>query len=730
MTNNKRTLDAPKTWFAEFFIGLAITAVVAVIAVRADLSSAETHLYDVVSYIKEQCNNNQMLDIASESKSLMRMVESVELLNLQLHQTAANTRDGIPDKALLREYAADSYLSGIILFDSDGIVKEKYCTDGLDLNELMNGINRNAFLGTASFPEKIYTVRMVCADDSYIDIAAAGQKDIDGITLVYYHTPERYTRIFTHSIRTLLSGYSLEHNGTIVVSKDGRIAASNDPSLIGTDTDSLEILRRIDENHSTGKLVHAAGKTRPYFGLMTKGRDYSIYAFMYSGNVFTSAPQVILYTLFVYCIILTAIHMLRWRMVQNYQKLQMHLQQSYTEMLESKNRQLQEAATQAETANAAKTNFLSRMSHDIRTPLNGIIGLLKVDEAHMDDQELIAANHQKMSVSAEHLLSLINDVLQTSKLESDDVTLSLEPLSLPELMSDTAIMIQEQAAAAGINWEFSDSDSCFPSPYVYGSPLHLRQIFLNVYGNCIKYNKPGGSVCTRVECLQSSGASVTYRWIISDTGIGMSEEFLEHIFDPFTQEHSDARTVYNGTGLGMAIVKRIIAKMNGTIEITSKEGEGSVFIITLPFKTAAAPESHLTGTSAEAADIAGLSLLLAEDNDINAEIAQTLLTDAGARITVVHDGRQAVEAFRNHPEGTFDAILMDIMMPVMDGFEATRAIRQSKRADAEKIPIIAMTANAFDEDVKKSMAAGMNEHLTKPLQIEKVIAAISRLCRK
>lgn len=730
MTNNKRTLDAPKIWFTEFLIGLAITVVVTVIAVRTDLSSAKTRLYDMVSYIKEQCNNNQMLDIASESKSLMRMVESVELLNLQLHQTAANSLDGMPDESLLKEYAADSYLSGIILFDSDGVVQKKYCTDGLDMNELMNGINRNAFLGTASFPEKIYTVRMVCADDSYIDIAAAGQKDIDGISLVYYHTPERYTRIFNHSIRSLLSGYSLEHNGTLVVSKDGRIAASNDPSLIGMDTDSQEILHCIDENQTSRMLVHVPGKSRHCFGLMTKGRDYSIYAYMDSRKVFASAPQAILYTLFVYCIILTAIHMLRWRISQNYQKQQMHLQQSYTEMLESKNRQLQEAVKQAETANAAKTNFLSRMSHDIRTPLNGIIGLLKVDEAHMDDQELIASNHQKMSISAEHLLSLINDVLQMSKLESNDVTLSLEPLSLPKLMFDTAIIIQERAAAAGINWNFSGSDSCFPAPYVYGSPLHLRQVFLNVYGNCIKYNKPGGSVCTRVECMHSSVASVTYRWIISDTGIGMSEEFLEHIFDPFTQEHSDARTVYNGTGLGMAIVKRIIAKMNGTIEITSKEGEGSVFIITLPFKTAAAPESHPTDTSAKAADITGLSLLLAEDNDINAEIAQTLLTDAGAKITVVHNGRQAVDAFRNHPEGTFDAILMDIMMPVMDGFAAARAIRRSKRSDAARIPIIAMTANAFDEDVKKSMATGMNEHLTKPLQIEKVTAAISQLCRK
>ena len=367
------------------------------------------------------------------------------------------------------------------------------------------------------------------------------------------------------------------------------------------------------------------------------------------------------------------------------------------------------------------------MSHDIRTPLNGIIGLIKINETHMDDRELVKTNQDKMLVSADHLLSLINDVLQMSKLEDENIEISHEPIDLGEISREVGTIISGRTAEAGIAFEIGKQE--FPVSYVYGSPLHIRHIFLNIYVNCIKYNKPHGKVTTTLKCLGEKNGIVTYRWTISDTGIGMSEEFLKHIFEPFVQEHSDARTVYSGTGLGMSIVKKIIDRMNGTIVVTSKEGEGSTFVITLPFEIAEKPEEIPAEMDGEV-NIAGLHLLLAEDNELNAEIARTLLEDEGAITTIVNDGQQAVDIFSRNKPGTFDAILMDIMMPEMDGLSATKAIRALDREDAKTIPIIAMTANAFDEDEKKCMEAGMNAHLVKPLDIQKMKEAVCRYLNK
>ena len=390
--------------------------------------------------------------------------------------------------------------------------------------------------------------------------------------------------------------------------------------------------------------------------------------------------------------------------------------------------ELRKAMESAEMANRAKSTFLFNMSHDIRTPLNGIIGLLKINQTHAEDRELVRANYNKMMVSANHLLSLINDVLQVSKLEDSTVTLAHEPLDLCKVSKDVGAIIGERTAAAGISLEVGSQ--MMPVAYVYGSALHLRQIFLNIYGNCIKYNKPGGKIKTAVECLKVNADTVTYRWTISGTGIGMSEEFLEHIFDPFVQEKNDARSVYQGTGLGMTIVKNLVEKMGGNIRIESKEVVGSTFVITIPFDIAPEPAEQAAQPSAEGkADIHGLRLLLAEDNELNAEIAQTLLTDEGAEVTVVSNGKLAVETFAENAVGTFDAILMDIMMPVMDGLEATREIRSMVRPDAKTIPIIAMTANAFDEDAKRCLQAGMNAHLAKPLEIGRLVREIARWCR-
>lgn len=724
MKNKQHNLDRNNFILAEILVGLLLFFVVLVITVKADLSSAETRLSDMVTYIKEQYNNNMKLDIASESKSLMRMIQSVEVLSQQIQQEE-KTSDITEE--LLENYCTISYLTGVLILDENGQVQEKYCSDEVQAEEILSQTDQDVLLDVVDFHEKTYSVRMECEDGSYIDIAANGRQDKPGIVLVYYHTPERYTSIFNHSINSLLTGYSLEHNGTIVISENNQIVASNDKGLIGAKTEDIQELKCINESAVEKQLVRTDYQTILDYGLMEKGRDYYVYAYMSADKIFAKTPRNMLYTVFIYLVIVGFMHALRWRMLQGHQKEQMRLQKEYTKNLESKNFELREAVSQAQKANAAKSSFLSRMSHDIRTPLNGIIGLIKINETHMDDRELVKINQDKMLVSADHLLSLINDVLQMSKLEDENIEISHEPIDLGEISREVGTIISGRTAEAGIAFEIGKQE--LPVSYVYGSPLHIRQIFLNIYGNCIKYNKPHGKVTTTLKCLGEKNGIVTYRWTISDTGIGMSEEFLKHIFEPFVQEHSDARTVYSGTGLGMSIVKKIIDRMNGTIVVTSKEGEGSTFVITLPFEIAEKPEEIPAEMDGEV-NIAGLHLLLAEDNELNAEIARTLLEDEGAITTIVNDGQQAVDIFSRNKPGTFDAILMDIMMPEMDGLSATKAIRALDREDAGTIPIIAMTANAFDEDEKKCMEAGMNAHLVKPLDIQKMKEAVCRYLNK
>lgn len=407
-----------------------------------------------------------------------------------------------------------------------------------------------------------------------------------------------------------------------------------------------------------------------------------------------------------------------------------HIQKRNAREATQRAKEMKELAEKAEAANKAKSRFLSNMSHDIRTPINGIVGLLKIDEMNFDNINLIRENHRKMMVSANYLLSLINDILQMSKLENGKYVLEYDVINLYDLEQDISAIVTDQTVEAGISWKHETEKERFQYPNVYGSPLHIKEIFLNIYSNCIKYNRPNGTITTTMETLEEKKGFCKYRWTITDTGIGMSKEFLQHIFEPFVQEKQDARSVYQGTGLGMNLVKSLVERMNGTIEVSSEKWVGSTFIVTIPFEIAASQIEESKPEMEEEVSISNVRLLMAEDNELNAEIAQELLESEGAEVTIVNNGQQAVDLFSEKAEGTFDAILMDLMMPVLDGLSAAKQIRAMNRPDAKMIPVIAITANAFEEDQKKCLEAGMNAHLTKPLDIDKVKLTIYMYVKK
>lgn len=391
--------------------------------------------------------------------------------------------------------------------------------------------------------------------------------------------------------------------------------------------------------------------------------------------------------------------------------------------------ELVKAVESANQANAAKTDFLSRMSHDIRTPLNGILGMLDIAQKNETNPKTLLECHEKMRTAAFHLKALVNDVLDMQQMETDRFFLEQIPFDIREILDNCWSMLETQASQLDVTLEKIKPGS-LKYPYLIGSPLHIRQIFMNLLSNAIKYNKPGGTIAVHSEIIKQIHQSVIYKFTISDTGIGMSPEFQKHIFEPFAQEDTGARTIYKGTGLGMAIVHRLVQEMGGTIQLKSEKNVGSTFTLILPFTI----DEHQLSVSDETAtdtpvDLSDLHILVVEDNELNLEIAVFSLEAAGLKVSTAVNGLEAVRLFEKSKPYEYDIILMDIMMPVMNGLDAARAIRGLSRPDATTVPIVALSANAFADDIQKSKNAGINEHLAKPLEMDKVLKVITSYCK-
>ena len=702
-------------WPVLLLAGIALLLVTFFSATRTDMDTAEDHLSDTVNYISQQCATYSSLNLASEAKGLMRIMGAVQQVGRDLSRDGGRT-----DRSTLASYADELYLTGIILLDPEGGLVGEYCADGLGLAALANELTKTAVLDVALHPEKTYAARASFDDGTYADLAAYGRTDVPGVVVAYYHTPAEYINSYSLSFQNLLSGYSIERDGTIVVTKGDRVVASNDESLIGRSTDEVATLLYISQRAANGKLVHVprdfTGLTHS-FGMIDRGRDYYVYACLTERSVFESTPRKLLFAALGYFFLLLLFQLFRWKTQQRYQEDRLTRERDYQE-------KLKEAADRAESANRAKTEFLQRMSHDIRTPINGIRGMVEIGSYYADDPEKQAECRQKIWDASGLLLDLVNEVLDMGKLESGEIVLEERPFHMPTLLNEIGSTVGQTAAGRGIT--VTRQPRLLPHPDLIGSPLHLKRLLLNLLSNAVKYNKDNGSVTLACREIRKEGETAWIEFICADTGIGMSEEFQQHLFEPFTQENNDARSTYGGTGLGMPIAKSLVDKMGGAIEFESEKDVGTTFRVTLPFRI------DVSGTGrtererpAGAVSLAGAHILLAEDNDLNMEIAEFLLGNAGATVAGVRNGQEAVELFRQSVPGEFDAILMDVMMPVMDGYQATRAIRALDRPDAAAIPIIAMTANAFAEDAQKAYAAGMNEHITKPLDARALVQALA-----
>ena len=698
-------------------IGAVLVIVVGFNTVRAESAQTREQLGNTIDYVKEQCTTYTRYNAASVTKSLMRIMDNAQQVNRNIGYEGSAV-----DEDRLRFYAQEQRLTGIILLDTDGSVQCEYNGDLLNFLTLQEYIERDTVLNVVRYPQKTYASRIDLPDGSYVDISAYGRTDVPGVIVAYYHTTAEYARNYTLTIQGSLAGYNTRDDGVIVVANGDRIIASNDEELADTKVEDSRILQQIKANLSSAAVGHFKCDGSTYFGGLDRSRDYYIYAYVSDRMVAADMVKNMMAALIIYLVMLTAIQMFRRRSAREYLAEQDRREREFRE-------QLMESAEKAEQANRAKTEFLQRMSHDIRTPINGIRGMIEIANYYKDDPDKQTECRKKIWDASGLLLELVNEVLDMGKLESGEIMLEEREFDLKELLDSVGVVVDKQARERGITI-ITDS---YPVEhrYLLGSPLHLRRLLMNIISNAVKYNRVGGEI--RLGCCEKPSAdpeTAQIEFTCADTGIGMSEEFQKHVFEPFAQERNTARSEYGGTGLGMPIAKSLAEKMGGTLSFVSRQGVGTTFTLSLPFRICHAPEKrNKPKRLLQTSSIAGLHVLVAEDNKMNMEIAEFVLNVEEASIIKAVNGEEAVRIFADSRPGEIDAILMDVMMPVMDGLEATRRIRAMKRPDARTIPIIAMTANAFAEDRQRAFAAGMDMHIAKPLEGSEMVETLERLVK-
>ena len=698
-------------------IGICVAVVSLFYFFHAEKAEAEKRMVEIVNYVKVQCSTYTHYNESSESKSLLRAIESARQMSTNINMETEN--GGQLSKDFLKENLQTLWVDGIIVLDTEGKTDCEYSTDESLANEITEYLQKEIIMDFAGYEERSYSERFTREDGSFIDIAACARKDAPGIVAIYYYTSPEFARNYTLTIQGLLNGYSIQKDGTIIVADDGIVVASNNESLLGQNTAGNEVVQAMKKHTDSQHIYHLKNEGTGCYGIMLKQRDYYIYAYLPDTEVFHNLPLSVAGVIFLYFLIFSIFLFWGHRTNQAHQKQEQEKDEKYKA-------ELLTAAKKAEAANEAKTEFLQRMSHDIRTPINGIYGLINMADYYADDMEKQKEYRTKVKAAANLLLELVNDVLEMSKLESGEVVLEEVPFNLSKISEEVLVVIEQIAAEQNIRivWEKKE----ITHRDLIGSPGYVKRVMMNFLSNAVKYNRENGQIyISCIEIPSEQPEMTTMEFVCRDTGIGMIEEFQKHIFEPFAQEYTGSRTKFAGTGLGMAIARKLVEKMGGTITFESEKGVGTTFVIRVPFKIDPDADKREEQKDVSEKSIKGLHILLAEDNELNMEIAEFMLQNEGADVIKAWNGQEAVELFRKSEPGEFDVILMDIMMPVMNGYEATKMIRSLDREDAKEVPIIAMTANAFTEDRIRAKAAGMDEHVAKPVDVESLIKVIHKL---
>ena len=698
-------------------IGICVAVVSLFYFFHAEKAEAENRMVEIINYVKVQCSTYTHYNESSESKSLLRAIESARQMSTNIKMETEN--GGQLSEDFLKENLQTLWVDGIIVLDTEGKTDCEYSMDEALTNEITEYLQKDIIMDFTGYEERTYSERFNRKDGSHIDIAACARKDAPGIVATYYYTSPEFARNYTLTIQGLLNGYSVQKDGTIIVADEGIVVASNDESLLGQNAADNEVVQAMKKHTDSQHIYHLRKEGIGCYGIMLKQRDYYIYAYLPDMEVFHNLPLSVISVIFLYFLMFSIFWFWTYRTNQAHQKKEQEKDEKYKA-------ELLIAAKKAETANEAKTEFLQRMSHDIRTPINGICGMIDMAEHYADDMEKQAEYRAKIKGASHLLLELVNEVLDMSKLESDEVVLEEIPFNLSSISEEVLAVIEQMAAEQNIRimWEKKE----ITHRDLIGSPGYVKRVMMNILSNAVKYNRENGQIYISCMEIPSEQPEMTMmEFVCRDSGIGMTEEFQKCVFEPFTQEHTGSRTKFAGTGLGMAISRKLVEKMGGTITFESKEGTGTTFVIRVPFKIDPDADKREEQKDVSEKSIKGLHILLAEDNELNMEIAEFVLQNEGAEVTKAWNGQEVVELFRKSEPGEFDVILMDIMMPVMNGYDATKKIRSLGREDAKVIPIIAMTANAFTEDRIRAKEAGMDEHVAKPVDVELLVKVIHKL---
>lgn len=718
-TADERDDRSARVWLCAALLGMALSAVAGVMSYGYTTAQAEQRFADAVNYVATQSLSYDAFNNAYATKNLIRVMEIAG-------EAARNMeRDGSVDNATLEQYADQYNVTALIVTDGSGNLVSESSKDDVGYESLAANFKEAPVLEVAAHPLKSYTARITLADDSVADIGCVARRDGEGIVVAVRHQSAKAVASNTLKLQSLLDGYETIDSGNIVIENDGKVVATNavEPTVSGVfdlpATDAI-IVNGIKERCLAGKvrLVNANGEW--YLGTFGKACNFYVYTYAPAQRYFEVVAAVVASVLALYGGVIATVVLAR-RRAERQRFADLLLQErDYGD-------KLAKAAREASSANSAKTEFLRRMSHDLRTPINGIRGMVEVGNANADDLQKQTECRSKIWTASGLLLDLANEALDMSRLESGQVSLDLVPTNLVALNYEVRDILERQAEERLVT--IICDQEALDHPYVRASVTHLKRLLANIAGNAVKYNRRGGYVrmtCREVEPMD--GISV-YEYTIADNGIGMSEEFQQHIYEPFTREKQQVEGALSGTGLGVSIAKQLVELMGGTMSFTSAMGQGTTFTIRLPFERCKQSEILQT-VSVDAGDndtLQGLRVLLVEDNDLNAEIAQFTLDRAGAVVTHVKDGESAVETFAVSASHEYDVVLMDIMMPGIDGLEATRQIRALDREDAATTPIIAVSANAFADDRRLSREAGMNAHLSKPVSSQELIEALAHI---